>query len=271
MNIDLLLAYICYYSYLDQFKENKDDVHSVYKNGIVLLDSSYIKHHYFDFENLEGYLIEFKDKNILVFRGSDEFKDWQENIKFDTLNTMIGTVHKGYYECFSKVWNNFILKSDILTILKSKKLYVTGHSFGGALATIAAYVLRATNAVGKNNMTVYTYGSPKVFKRAKISLYRMFNETLTAELNDNIFRYVNTGDIVPKLPFFDYYHVGKKVEVHKRGLIEKIFKSPYIFFSFLKSFYIFYFALDKINIIVNHKITTYVKILKWNLIKNNIQ
>jgi hypothetical protein len=71
-----------------------------------------------------------------------------------------------------------------------RPIWITGHSLGGALAVLTAWMfLRRTVNVHQ----VYTYGGPMV---GNAEAMRAFE----AELKGKIFRYVDTIDLVPKLP-----------------------------------------------------------------------
>ena len=75
-------------------------------------------------------------------------------------------------------------------------LWITGHSLGGAMATLASVRLASE---GYKVRAVYTYGSPRVGDRFFRDSYRLAN-----------YRFVNDNDLVPHLPFrWCYKHVGK--------------------------------------------------------------
>ena len=83
-------------------------------------------------------------------------------------------------------------------------LWVTGHSLGGAMATLAS--VRLTDE-GYKVRAVYTYGSPRVGDRVFRDSYRLAN-----------YRFVNDNDLVPHLPFrWCYKHVGKLRLVNSEG------------------------------------------------------
>jgi hypothetical protein len=77
-------------------------------------------------------------------------------------------------------------------------LYVTGHSYGGAMASLLAIMLRNEPAYApllRKLRAVYTYGAPMVGSPA-------LAEACAADdrLGDRVFRYVYDNDIVPQLP-----------------------------------------------------------------------
>jgi hypothetical protein len=79
---------------------------------------------------------------------------------------------------------------------------VTGHSLGGAMATLASVRLASE---GYTVRAVYTFGSPRVGDRAFRRKYRLPN-----------YRFVNDDDLVPHLPFsWCYKHVGTLRLMHE--------------------------------------------------------
>jgi len=70
--------------------------------------------------------------------------------------------------------------------------YVTGHSLGGALATLAALDLSCNNIVHKNQLKLWTFGSPRVgdvnFAKATVNAV------------SEHFRIVHDKDMVPHVP-----------------------------------------------------------------------
>lgn len=81
----------------------------------------------------------------------------------------------------------------------SYKIVVTGHSLGGAIATVATANLRAA---GIANIDMYTYGSPRVGNAA-------FVDFVSAQPGLEI-RVTHLDDPVPRLPpiIFGYRHTS---------------------------------------------------------------
>jgi hypothetical protein len=71
----------------------------------------------------------------------------------------------------------------------SFKIIATGHSLGGALATLAAGVLRSQGL----NVDLYTYGAPKVGEQA-------LADYITSTAHGQTYRVTHHDDPVPKLP-----------------------------------------------------------------------
>ena len=119
---------------------------------------------------------------VLAFRGTE--KDFRD-IKTD-LNARFyargGTrTHSGFLDAFRFV-EPAIRRA--VEELGNSKLYLTGHSLGGALALIAARSLSSDNVAA-----CYTFGSPKVG-----------NEEFGDAIKVPIYRVVNAADSVPSLP-----------------------------------------------------------------------
>jgi hypothetical protein len=102
-----------------------------------------------------------------------------------------GKVHRGFKAALDEVWPELF---PFIRRLEENgcAIWITGHSLGGALATLCAG--RFHRARG-----VYTYGSPRVGDGD-------FREHLAVD----IYRVVNNNDIVPRLPSLGtYVHVGE--------------------------------------------------------------
>ena len=148
------------------------------------------------------------DNHIIVaFRGTepDEFSD----IKADLLalkrkSRTEGQVHLGFKLEIRKLWSNlepWLLKN------KNKKLWITGHSLGGALATICASRLE------ERSPTVFTYGSPRVGCKEFVK-----------GMDVKHHRVVNNNDIVPSVPLWlmGFRHHGTLTYINYYGNIRDL-------------------------------------------------
>ncbi|CAM9732160.1 unnamed protein product [Chrysoparadoxa australica] len=106
-------------------------------------------------------------------------------------------------------------------------IYVTGHSLGGALATLCA--VDFADRFKASKLTMYNFGSPRVGNSAFARLYN--------EKHAGAFRIVNDMDMIARLPpeqpisFLEYSHVGRTVLVKEGeregkadGKKDKVFK-----------------------------------------------
>jgi predicted lipase len=152
-------------------------------------------------DNDFGYAKEEGDLLTFCFAGSNDFKDWMENIQFFKL-TEGNTIHKGFYDA----WSSFKeevgkIATDFLTRRAKGKILVVGHSRGGAMAILCARHL-AKNLKYAN--TLVTFGAPMLGDET----YHNEFETLPIEATC----LQNGWDIVCSLPpeKFGFFRVGKQ-------------------------------------------------------------
>ncbi len=143
---------------------------------------------------------------IVVWRGTAGKTDIFTDIKFKPVKLrqdmgIEGYVHSGFYNSFRTMDGEYKLRPKVnvnddkkgkknpLDLIKGlaseRKLFIAGHSLGGALALLHAIKLREYNPV------LYTIGMPRVLTLS-----------ITEQLGDIIHhRHVNEDDPVPALPF----------------------------------------------------------------------
>ena len=97
---------------------------------------------------------------VLAFRGTQQVKDWMTNLDAATTQVcssggrVLGNVHRGFNDAFLSV------RAQIGPLLQDDEdlpLFITGHSLGGALATLATWYLN-----GDSLAACYTFGAPRV-------------------------------------------------------------------------------------------------------------
>lgn len=124
------------------------------------------------------------------------------------------SVHSGFLKEIKKLWKP--ISRDIKKLKGTRPIWVTGHSLGGAMATIAAMKYPFEG--------ITTFGEPRVGRKIG----------LVFEANNHT-RYVNGDDPVTKLPpkFFSYYkhHGDKKNIVDGDGKKDFIYDHSIIYYS----------------------------------------
>ena len=137
---------------------------------------------------------------VIAFRGTDasQLADWIINIDFfsDVLNE--GRIHRGWHAAYKS------LEPGILAAIpkdegKEKKLWITGHSLGGALAIVCNYSLIQQ---GISPSSTVTFGQPMVVDHS-LAVF------LASRMTGRYVRLVNEDDVVPKVPPWTYVHFGK--------------------------------------------------------------
>ena len=114
----------------------------------------------YDVNASQGFLARSAHFAVLAFRGSDSFLDWRANLnaRAAPIKTPRGDVlaHQGFLAAYDSV--GIQIASDIERLVPSTLgLYMTGHSFGAALAQIASARLERENVAA-----CYSYGAPRV-------------------------------------------------------------------------------------------------------------
>ncbi|KAM0452197.1 hypothetical protein ACHAPV_008777 [Trichoderma viride] len=139
---------------------------------------------------------------VLSVRGSNNLRNFITDVVFGFTDCSFADgceVHDG----FNDAWNEI---ADAATAAISQavaanpgfSIVTTGHSLGGAVATLAAATLRTQGY----SIDIYTYGSPRVGND-------VFANFVTAQPGGE-FRVTHVDDPVPRLPpiLFDYRHVS---------------------------------------------------------------
>ena len=158
----------------------------------------------YDDGNTQAFIASSRHLRVLTFRGSDDLRAWQTNLKARPVGWAgPGLVHEGFAEAFEKCWTE--LRPALHSREDRRPVVVTGHSLGGALATLAASRL--------DGCLLYSFGAPRVGDRS-------FARALD-RCNSHLHRYVNYRDPVPLLPpaLFGYSHCGKAYYINKDGRV----------------------------------------------------
>ncbi len=171
---------------------------------------------------------------VIAFRGTEPRESVDVSLDLRTWRTSLGGhgwpaawggVHAGFYDGFAEVEPLLMQKLHELEGTGAR-IWVTGHSLGGALATItAARILRAIDEGADLELAgLYTFGSPRVGDHA-------FASELEREAKDKGVRLVrvrNDDDAVTAIPseLLGFEHVGALVYLREDGLVVAPKKEP---------------------------------------------
>ena len=141
----------------------------------------------FDRGGTQAILVEHKDYLVLAFRGTepDSLKDVKADAKASIrVCETGGMIHSGFYFAYTEIRKQVeeTLQSEAY---RNKVLYITGHSLGGALATVATKYIHHEGGLA----ACYTFGSPRVG-----------NDDWINNIKTPIHRLVNAADCVTMLP-----------------------------------------------------------------------
>jgi len=140
-----------------------------------------------------GFIAKHKREFFIVFRGTMTNTEWFNdfNIRLTPYHEKdLGKVHDG----FLRTYNPF--RQPIRDSLQGKhlnrKLFITGHSLGAGLATLAAADLASEGIA--DSPTIYTFASPRVGDNQFATKY---NELMEGRS----FRITNSCDLATSIPF----------------------------------------------------------------------
>jgi predicted lipase len=145
-------------------------------------------------------------RTCVIFRGTNSFTDWIYNLQYSQAvikNNIY--VHSGYLKLLFEDNLYHRIYEQINALVRQypdNEIYLSGHSAGGAMATLLGYFL--SKDMPDKKINVVTFGSPRVGNYG-------FKLDFTARSNLDHIRVVNKRDIIPLVPFFGYYHVGRKI------------------------------------------------------------
>ena len=156
---------------------------------------------FFDIDNAQAYLLKGSDgTHVLSFRGTEvtEPSDVLADLTFGkNIEAIGGKIHVGFKGEINKLWPT--LEKAMANI---DSLYVTGHSLGAAMATIAAGRMQA------KVIALVTFGSPRVGNKEFVNALKIQH-----------YRVHNNCDDVTKVPFslMGFAHHGTHVYMNYYG------------------------------------------------------
>ena len=138
----------------------------------------------------------FKNNNNLVKTKNKKLdfinNDERKSIILDLFEKIKGSIflHKGFLLQFNSVVDQFY---SYLEKYKGKKIVITGHSLGAALAKLAFFYALINYPEEYNNYSCYIYGTPKIGNK-------FFNDYLCKIGRDKFFNINICTDLVQQLP-----------------------------------------------------------------------
>lgn len=147
---------------------------------------------------------------VLAFRGTepDELSDVLADLNaFPDKGVSGGWVHNGFQNELEKVWDE--IKTHKKSHGQKCRFYITGHSLGGAMATLAASRFNLLEKVD----CLYTYGSPRVGTRSFVKSCNFLH-----------YRHKNNNDLVTNVPLWlmGYKHHGELRYINFYGNVRKL-------------------------------------------------
>lgn len=166
-------------------------------------------HEFFENDGAQCHAFWNKETFVLAFRGTepDELSDLLADLNAIPRGAMThGLVHSGFRGEVDKIWQDIAYCQHKN---QNKKFYITGHSLGGAMATIATSRFEEFTKVTQ----LTTFGSPRVGTRKFVK-----------HIETKHMRFVNNNDVVTKVPLWimGYKHHGVLQYINFYGNIRKM-------------------------------------------------
>jgi Lipase (class 3) len=134
---------------------------------------------------------------VIAFRGTvfTSVVDWTSDFLAapEAVTGLTGMVHTGFYLSTMQLMPQILAALEpLLQANSALPIVITGHSKGGAMATLAAALLRGNNGIKASQITVTTFASPMT---GNLDFANNFQSLFPTATN-----YINLYDIVPFLP-----------------------------------------------------------------------
>lgn len=144
------------------------------------------------------------DAIVVAFRGTESLADWIADLKLFGTSRSYGTVHSGFCTAFELVRDAVRRRIEQLAS-SDRKLLLTGHSLGGALAVVAAADMWTDFPAD----AIYTFGQPRVGKGD-------FAAFGNQRFSSRFYRFVNDDDVVTRVPP-GFQHFGTLFHFDENG------------------------------------------------------
>ena len=139
-----------------------------------------------------GFTARRRDDVYLILRGTMTAREWIRDFRMGLVPYLLpryGRVHDGFMHIYSMIRPT--VQETLALVDHGKRLFIAGHSLGGALSTLALPDIGAR--MERKAIWLYTYGSPRVGDNG-------FAVAFNSDYRDRSFRILNTSDIVGSLP-----------------------------------------------------------------------
>ncbi len=170
---------------------------------------------YYNNDGSQAYSFANETDIVIAFRGTEP-NEWND-IKADmdaskALAETVGHVHRGFKKEVDDLWPQLekMLVENKQNL--AKKLWFTGHSLGGAMASICAGRCLLSH-IDTQPEQVHTFGSPRVGTKRYINHAKI-----------DYFRWVNNNDIVTRSPpaWLGYRHSGQEIYLDSDGQVKTL-------------------------------------------------
>ncbi len=223
----------------------------------------------------KAYLVSRGDAKILAIAGTETLKDVEVDFRVGRVHLNDNAapldaddknsadkvfVHRGFRDYADVILSDGLAErlTSSLAENPNETLYLTGHSLGGAVATVVA--LRLSDAgVSKSRLKVITFGAPAVGSHALAKIY--------ADKID-LTRVVMRGDIIKKsLRTLGYVHFGQTLEYRQNVTSDHVAHKMAVYLDCAIRDY--YAAGGTLQHVVQNKVDTQIYVAPILLVKGS--
>lgn len=160
-----------------------------------------------------GFVLSSAEAHMIIFRGTQRTNEWLLNLAALQVTAQeietpqfLGRAHRG----FMNIYEDLVVQTREIArkLDPSKPCYISGHSLGAAIATLAAVDIAITVPALRPQLRLYTYAGPRVGNADFANGH--------SRLIPNHYRIVNLADLVPLIPStmllenITYVHCGQE-------------------------------------------------------------
>jgi hypothetical protein len=157
---------------------------------------------------IEGFVASNAANAVLAFSGTNEMEEWLDHLQYAQVAGYGGRAHGSVARAVDGVYERVLAGLYDADVFE-KDLWITGHSFGGAMAMLAAWRLAHE---GFSPHCTCSFGAPAIL-----------DEQGAAAYGPALYRFVNDGDWIPHLkwPRLDhpFTHAGQEIYLLRSGAI----------------------------------------------------
>lgn len=173
----------------------------------------------------------FDDHVHIAIGGTNDAYDWVQNVSAKINDADDIPMHAGFRQSAEWIYES-LLRGGVMELLAGRRLILSGHSSGGAIAAAMASEVICPNFVASE---VYTFGAPRVF--SPTLAFRFVASPA------KLYRIVLQGDPIPRLPLrqlsrlfgrAQYAHAGMEMLMQDDGSITV--EKPSFTYSLWKAF-----------------------------------
>jgi len=198
---------------------------------------------FISFKDTQAYIMYDEQNIVLSFRGTEllNAQEWGKDLHItlvpmrahasdganpdDASNNRKLLVHSGFLDALGlsdsdEVLSPYAKMCGILHQLRNKdspkKIWITGHSLGAALASVfVAQLILDDDSLLDSLAGLYTYGQPRCGDAEYCKLF------IDLVKHGFVYRAVNKKDLVPKVPpkMLNYLHHGCKLSIQDKKLV----------------------------------------------------